>query len=438
MSYMISPLLGSYRRGYNPHEIKVSRATTDNLALLQTERYEGSRMYRLELKSVSRGKGASVIAKAAYHARIKLRDERQALIHDYSAGRSVVVSAGVLLPPGAPAWMKDREKLWNAIDAIEKRKDSETAKSLTLTLPRDVSRNDRIRLVFAFVKENILDRGFVADAAIHSEIASDGERNEHAHILYSERPVDPNSPTGFASKKDLSKRGPEFVYELREAWEKQYNQCLLLGSSREGSVTCRAEWKRVRDRLRETSVDAPVAEKMAAVAVAKEFETRPAKTQISGGEYQAGVRRPASGYERRQRAARAWRALVGERRQQIQAFQAGLRRAFPFGGISRKVNHLAAEAVRYFDRLMTLQRGDRLPPVPFDSHGFWRRAVPARVLPPISSPVLWKIWRSGTRSRAIEQKFEREVEREHPPPQAPPPPERKPVVPVRRPVTFQR
>lgn len=392
-------------------------------------------MYRLELKSVSRGKGASVIAKAAYHARIKLRDERQALIHDYSAGRSVVVSEAVLLPQGAPAWMKDREKLWNAIDALEKRKDSETAKCLILTLPRDVHRNDRVRLVFAFVKENILDRGFVADVAIHSEIASDGLRNEHCHILFSERPVDLNSPTGFASKKDLSKRGPEFVYALREEWEKKYNDCLLFGRSPEGSVNCKAEWKRVRDRVRETSVEAPLAEKMAAVAVAREFETRPAKTQVSGGEYQAGARRPESGYARRQRAVRAWRALVAERRQQILAFQAGLRRAFP--GIGRKVNHLAAEAVRYFDRLMNLKRGDRLPPVPFDSRGFWRRVVPARVLPAMSSPVLWKIWRSP-RSRTIEQKVEREVEREHPPPQAPPVPERKPVLPVRRPVAFQR
>lgn len=393
-------------------------------------------MYRLELKSVSRGKGASIMAKAAYHARTKLRDERQALIHDYSAGRSVVASAAVLLPPGSPEWMKDREKLWNQIDAIEKRKDSETAKSLTLTLPRDVHRNDRVRLVAKFVREQLNSRGFVADVAIHSEIASDGERNEHAHILFSERPVDPNSPTGFASKKDLSKRGPEFVYELREEWEKKYNECLLLGSSREGSVTCRAEWKRVRDRVRE-SVEAPLAEKLAAVAVAKEFETRPVKAEVSPGEYHAGARRPDSGYVRRQRAARAWRALVGERRQQIQAFQAGLRRAFPYGGISRKVNHLAAEAVLYFNRLMTLQRGDRLPPVPFDSRGFWRRARPARVLPKVSSPVLWKIWRSS-RSRTIEQKLEREVEREYPPQQAPPSPERKPFVPVRRPVILQR
>ena len=48
-------------------------------------------MMKLEIKSlhthvdiVSRSKGASVIAKAAYNARDKLRDEYYAKVHDYS------------------------------------------------------------------------------------------------------------------------------------------------------------------------------------------------------------------------------------------------------------------------------------------------------------------------------------------------------------------
>ena len=34
----------------------------------------------------------------------------------------------ILLPDGAPDWMADRQKLWNAVEAAEKRKDAQLAR----------------------------------------------------------------------------------------------------------------------------------------------------------------------------------------------------------------------------------------------------------------------------------------------------------------------
>jgi hypothetical protein len=338
-------------------------------------------MYRLELKSVSRGKGASVVAKSAYIARIKLVDERQGIVHDYSARRSDLVQAGMILPDGAPNWMLSANLVWNRIDAVEKRKDAETAKSLLLTLPRGATVRDLKDLVRDYVRENISSRGLIAQVAIHSEEASDGKRNWHAHIMFSERPVDPASETGFAAKKDLSRRGPEFVYQLREAWEAKYNSFLENKGLDEAPVTARAEWKQVRDLVRAAD-DAPLPQKLVAIAKIKEFQSRPSKAEISSGEYQAAGRRPESGYQRRRRDAERRRRLIKSRRAQIDSFAAGVRRAFPDG--RRRIHHLAAAALNYFERLLRLQSGDPLPPVPFDRLGAFRFNRPGS---PVSSAV---------------------------------------------------
>lgn len=78
--------------------------------------------YRFSAKVVSRGGGQSVIAKAAYIARTELRDERTGELKDYSRGEAVLFS-GIFAPKDAPAWTRDCEQLWNA---VERREDAST------------------------------------------------------------------------------------------------------------------------------------------------------------------------------------------------------------------------------------------------------------------------------------------------------------------------
>jgi hypothetical protein len=83
--------------------------------------------YRLSAQLVKRSAGRSATAASAYRAGIKMADERTGLVFDYTR-RHGVVHTEILAPPGAPDWMRDRRRLWNAIETTEKREDAQLAR----------------------------------------------------------------------------------------------------------------------------------------------------------------------------------------------------------------------------------------------------------------------------------------------------------------------
>ena len=138
---------------------------------------------------VTRSKGASVIAKAAYNARDKLNDEHYGKVHDYSKKEDLVFSK-IFLPEHIPKEFSNREYLWNSVEKIEKSKNSQLARNLLFTLPRELNEEDRIRLISEFIEENFTSKGMIADCNIHNPLASDNEEQPHAHILLTLREID--------------------------------------------------------------------------------------------------------------------------------------------------------------------------------------------------------------------------------------------------------
>ena len=90
---------------------------------------------------VARSKGASVIAKAVYNTRDKLQDEYYGKTHDYSKKTDLVFSK-IFLPEHIPKEFSNREYLWNEVEKIEKSKNSQLARNLLFTLPRELSEED--------------------------------------------------------------------------------------------------------------------------------------------------------------------------------------------------------------------------------------------------------------------------------------------------------
>ena len=80
-------------------------------------------IYHLSAKVISRAAGRSSVAAAAYRTAGRLRDDRQGLEHDYSR-KGGVVHSEIMAPENAPDWMRDRDQLWNAVEAVEKRRDA--------------------------------------------------------------------------------------------------------------------------------------------------------------------------------------------------------------------------------------------------------------------------------------------------------------------------
>ena len=75
-------------------------------------------IYHLTAKMVKRSAGRSAVAAAAYRSGSLLHEEATGITHDYS--RKVGVEhTEILAPDEAPAWVFDRGRLWNAVEAAE-------------------------------------------------------------------------------------------------------------------------------------------------------------------------------------------------------------------------------------------------------------------------------------------------------------------------------
>ena len=55
--------------------------------------------------------------------------------------------------------MHDRERLWNGVDAAEKRKDARTARELLVALPRELTPEQRVEVVHTFARNEIVKHG---------------------------------------------------------------------------------------------------------------------------------------------------------------------------------------------------------------------------------------------------------------------------------------
>lgn len=171
--------------------------------------------YHLSMQFVSRAKGHSSVAGAAYRSGTKLRDERTGEIHDYTR-RQGVIESFVLAPEDAPEWASHREALWNAAEQKENRSNSQTAREFQLALPHELSDRERRDLVREWVTENLTSKGIAADVAIHR-----GEdKNYHAHVLSTTRPI---THDGWGKK---IREFTDKVREYRESWAEAVNLSL--------------------------------------------------------------------------------------------------------------------------------------------------------------------------------------------------------------------
>jgi ATP-dependent exoDNAse (exonuclease V) alpha subunit len=175
--------------------------------------------YRLAAQVIGRSAGRSATAAAAYRAGVRIVDERTGLVHDYTR-REGVVHAEIVTPENAPDWMADRAALWNAVEAVEKRRDAQLARELQLSLPHELSADQRVELVRSFLRETFASEGMIADFAIHAPDRDGDARNHHAHVLLTMRDL---MGEGFG-KKNRDWNDDSRLQEWRAAWAAHQNR----------------------------------------------------------------------------------------------------------------------------------------------------------------------------------------------------------------------
>ena len=183
-------------------------------------------IYHLEAKIVTRGVGRSACGAAAYMSCSRIYNDYDGVQHDYTRKGGLVWREGFLPSMAPPEW-KDREKLWNAVEAAEKTKDSRLAREFIVALPVELGREEWVALLSDFIRKNFVADGMCADAAIHDV---DGH-NPHAHILLTVRPLNEKGAWQQKTEKEYlcvrngEERGftaAEFKTAQSEGWEKQY------------------------------------------------------------------------------------------------------------------------------------------------------------------------------------------------------------------------
>ena len=154
-------------------------------------------IYHCSIKIVSRGKGKSAVAAAAYRSGEKLTNEWDGLTHDYTK-KGGVVHSEILLPAHAPPAFSDRSTLWNRVELSEKSNNAQLAREVEIALPVELSREEQTRLVREYCSSQFVSKGMIADFNLHDT----GGGNPHAHILLTMRPLDEKGAWLPKSKKE--------------------------------------------------------------------------------------------------------------------------------------------------------------------------------------------------------------------------------------------
>lgn len=203
-------------------------------------------MFHFRINPIKRSAGRHATGMAAYCAGERIRDERTGKLHNHSR-RQDVKHTEIFLPSQfgeAPMeWARDRATLWNTAEAAEKRRDARVAREFEVTLPFELSPEQRLALARGFARE-LSDRyGVAVDLAIHDPKAGGDPRNFHAHLLATTREV---TPTGLGAKAGLDmqvvKRASQGLSDFSEEF-----------------TTVRERWAtHVNEALREANIDARV------------------------------------------------------------------------------------------------------------------------------------------------------------------------------------
>lgn len=156
-------------------------------------------------------------AAAAYRSGSVLRDERYGVTHNYSR-QSIVEHAEIMAPPGAPDWVQDRELLWNRVEAGERRRDSQLARAVDISLPMELSPAQNLALVRDYTAQEFVSKGMIADFSLRRNDSG----HPHAHILLTLREA---TPLGFGPKMRQWNRKTNLL-EWRSAWAERANHHL--------------------------------------------------------------------------------------------------------------------------------------------------------------------------------------------------------------------
>ncbi|EGS6536285.1 MobA/MobL family protein [Salmonella enterica] len=227
-------------------------------------------IFHLDFKIVKRSEGMTSVAKAAYHARTRITDDRIGEVFDFSH-RTDLHGHIILAPVSAPSHIvKSSSALWNEVERVERQNNGQTARYFDVAIPVELNNDDKKKLVAEYCQKNFVDKGMIADIAFHD---LDG-KNPHAHVMLTLKTI---TAAGFG-KKDRSWNDKKMVVQWRESWATMSNS-YLEAAGREERIDHRSLRTQCADALAQAEEAFSAEEK--AFWLAKATETnRPAMQRV--------------------------------------------------------------------------------------------------------------------------------------------------------------
>ena len=171
---------------------------------------------------ISRAKGRSATAAAAYRAAEKITDERTGLVNDYERKKGVL-DKFLFNNQGLT-----RAELWNRAELAEKRSDSRVAREWILALPHELTCDSHQKIIEQFSHSLIERYGVAIDVCVHAPAKGGDHRNLHAHLLMTTRSINAHGELGdqksFLEWSDAKLRknglpsGDQQLEKIRESW----------------------------------------------------------------------------------------------------------------------------------------------------------------------------------------------------------------------------
>ena len=149
-------------------------------------------IYHFRVQVITRRKGNSAVSAAAYRSGEVLRSDREG-ITKRSGKRQRVIHKEILAPSSSPSWARDREKLWNAVERAEVRKDAQLSREFEIALMHELSLAQNLAWLRQWAKAELVHHGLIVDLNVHYGSHGIKGENDHAHLMTTMRPLNGSS-----------------------------------------------------------------------------------------------------------------------------------------------------------------------------------------------------------------------------------------------------
>lgn len=188
-------------------------------------------IYSVHFSKLKRSKQQSAVASIAYQSGEKIIENESQKTKDFRKKAWQVKHKEIMLPANAPERYQDRATLWNEVQTKERAKNARLAFKIMIALPIELDQDTQIELVRTYIQKNFVDKGMVADWALHDK--KDG--NPHVHIQLTTRPFTKSGKWGAKKKSRYKldekgekipridpKTGEQLIRQGQKQWQREY------------------------------------------------------------------------------------------------------------------------------------------------------------------------------------------------------------------------